>query len=147
MTNKEHNKAVAAARKEAAARNVVHPRNFTVVKGIVRWNDSNYVPVDHVMDQLAAMGVEFDAVASRAVRAAETALMLLKAKQEKVFVPKPNTKRGMAYEALTRLEGCSLAQASEMLGWSKNVCGAEFWEIARLAKKKLVREADVYRMA
>jgi hypothetical protein len=64
----------------------------------------------------------------------------------KPFAPKAGTKRALAYEALIRPEGCTLTQAVEMLGWGRSVCGSEFWEVAKLAKRKLVRDGDVYRL-
>jgi len=69
------------------------------------------------------------------------------AKPDRVFTAKAGTKRGIAYEALTRPEGCSLAQGVELLGWGRSVVSSEFWEIAKLAKKKLVRDGETYRLA
>ena len=57
------------------------------------------------------------------------------------------TKRNAAYRALTRPEGCTIAQSVEFLKWAPSVCGSEFRECARITKRKLVREGNVYRLA
>ncbi|TCL74444.1 hypothetical protein [Rhizobium sp. BK251] len=70
-----------------------------------------------------------------------------KSSEPRPFNPSATSKRGMAYAALLRPEGLTLAAAVEMLGWSRSVCSSELWEIGRLSRKKLTRDGETYRLA
>jgi hypothetical protein len=47
------------------------------------------------------------------------------------------TKRDIAYQALLREQGCTIAEAEELLGWKKPVVLSQFYECAKISKMKL----------
>src|SRR3954451_24654563 len=54
-----------------------------------------------------------------------------KAKKPEPKIFREGSKRRACYDALTRAEGCTVAQAEKFLVWAPRICASEFREVAK----------------